>query len=68
MSRRRVVITGLGILSPLGSTIKDNWDGILAGKSGIVPIEHFDASAFGTRFCGRVQGFDAADYIDRKDQ
>lgn len=67
MSRRRVVITGLGMLSPLGGNVNDSWDGILAGKSGISTIEHFDASAFGTRFCGRVSGFEPSDYIDRKD-
>ncbi len=67
MSRRRVVVTGLGMLSPLGASVDDTWAGILAGRSGIKPIDHFDASAFSTRFCGRVSGFDAADYIDRKD-
>ena len=67
MSRRRVVVTGMGMLSPLGANVKDSWDGILAGKSGIAMIDHFDASAFSTRFCGRVSGFDASEYIDRKD-
>ncbi|TGG95625.1 beta-ketoacyl-[acyl-carrier-protein] synthase II [Natronospirillum operosum] len=67
MSRRRVVVTGLGMLSPLGGNVKDTWEGILAGKSGIGMIEHFDASPFNTQFCGRVKGFEATDYIDRKD-
>ena len=67
MSRRRVVVTGLGMLTPLGNNVKDSWDGILAGKSGIATIEHFDPSNFATQFCGRVKDFDASQYIDRKE-
>ncbi|WLD56671.1 beta-ketoacyl-ACP synthase II [Salinispirillum sp. LH 10-3-1] len=67
MSRRRVVVTGIGMLSPLGGNVKDTWAGILAGKSGIRPIEHFDASPFGTKFCGTVQGFDVDAYISPKE-
>ncbi|AJQ95322.1 beta-ketoacyl-ACP synthase II [Gynuella sunshinyii] len=67
MSQRRVVVTGLGMLTPLGNTVKDSWDGILAGKSGINTIEHFDASGFSTQFCGVVKNFDPAEYIDKKD-
>ena len=58
MDRKRVVITGLGTLSPLGNTVKDTWDSLLAGRSGIGPITHFDASEFITRFAGEVKGFD----------
>ena len=67
MSRRRVVVTGLGIVSPLGSTIASAWQAILAGRSGIVPITRFDASAFPTRIAGAVQGFNLADYLSAKD-
>ncbi|MFC3852982.1 beta-ketoacyl-ACP synthase II [Salinispirillum marinum] len=67
MSRRRVVVTGLGMLSPLGVNVNDTWAGILAGKSGIRPIEHFDPTPFATRFCGTVPGFDTDAYIHPKE-
>ena len=67
MSRRRVVVTGLGIVSPVGNTVKDAWDNILAGKSGITPITKFDVSEFSVKFAGTVQDFDATAYIPRKD-
>ena len=58
MSKRRVVITGLGILSPLGNDLASSWQGIVDGRSGIGPITNFDASAFATRIAGEVTGFD----------
>lgn len=64
---RRVVVTGLGIVSPVGLNIKESWDNILAGKSGITPITHFDASAFATQFSGAVKGFDVTEYMSAKD-
>ncbi|MGN6513969.1 MAG: beta-ketoacyl-ACP synthase II, partial [Lysobacteraceae bacterium] len=67
MSKRRVVITGLGIVSPLGTDLASSWDGIVNGRSGIGPITHFDASAFPTRIAGEVKGFDPADWIPAKD-
>lgn len=67
MSERRVVVTGLGIVSPVGSSIATAWDNILAGRSGIAPITHFDVSAFPVRFGGVVQGFDVGDYLTAKD-
>jgi 3-oxoacyl-[acyl-carrier-protein] synthase II len=67
MSRRRVVITGLGIISPVGNTIADAWAAILAGKSGIEPITRFDASALPCRIAGEVKGFQIEDYIPAKE-
>ena len=67
MSKRRVVITGMGILSPLGNDLASSWDGITAGRSGIGPITHFDASAFPTRISGEVKDFDASQWIAPKD-
>jgi len=64
---RRVVITGLGLVTPLGNEIATNWDNLLAGRSGIAPIANFDASALPVRFAGEVRGFQASDYIERKD-
>lgn len=67
MSRRRVVVTGLGMLTPVGNTVEDAWKNILAGKSGAAPIEHFDASPFGTRFSASVKDFDVSVYMNPKD-
>ncbi|MFC3717228.1 beta-ketoacyl-ACP synthase II [Luteimonas soli] len=67
MSKRRVVITGLGILSPVGNGLAASWDGIVNGRSGIGPITHFDASAFATRISGEVKGFDPTQWIAPKD-
>ncbi len=67
MSKRRVVITGLGIVSPVGNDIENAWRNILAGKSGIGPITNFDATDFPVRFCGEVRDFDATQYIAAKD-
>ncbi|WP_395343458.1 beta-ketoacyl-ACP synthase II [Ningiella sp. W23] len=67
MSKRRVVVTGLGMLSPLGASIDSTWSNILAGKSGIAPITHFDASEFNTRFAGEVKDFDVETYIPKKE-
>ncbi len=64
---KRVVITGLGAISPVGNTVKEAWDNILAGKGGIANIEHFDVSAFSTRFGGSIRSFDITDYIPKKD-
>ena len=67
MSKRRVVVTGLGIVSPLGNDLATSWDGIVNGRSGIGPITHFDVSAFPTRIGGEVKGFDPATWIVPKD-
>ncbi|HEV7778641.1 MAG TPA: beta-ketoacyl synthase N-terminal-like domain-containing protein, partial [Luteibacter sp.] len=67
MSKRRVVITGLGIVSPVGSTVVSAWQNILAGKSGIGPITRFDVSAFPVRFGGGVADFEAEKYLSPKE-
>ncbi|WP_372739559.1 beta-ketoacyl-ACP synthase II [Neptunomonas sp.] len=67
MSRRRVVVTGMGMLTPVGNTVQDTWDSILAGKSGAATIEHFDASQFSTRFSAPIKNFDAAEFMNPKD-
>lgn len=67
MAKRRVLITGIGILSPLGNDLASSWDGIVNGRSGIGPITHFDATNFATRIAGEVKGFDASEWIAPKD-
>ena len=67
MSRRRVVVTGLGLISPVGNTVPEAWENIVAGKSGIGPITRFDASAFKSRIAGEVKGFDVAAYLSPKE-
>ena len=67
MSKRRVVITGLGLLTPVGNTVEESWKNIVAGKSGIAPITAFDASDFSTRISGSVKGFEATDYLSVKE-
>jgi 3-oxoacyl-[acyl-carrier-protein] synthase II len=67
MLRRRVVVTGLGCVSPVGNTVAESWDNLLAGKSGIDNITQFDAANFACRFAGEVKGFNIADYIPEKE-
>lgn len=64
---RRVVVTGLGMLTALGSSVEKTWAGILAGQSGIRPIDHFDASAFSTQFAGTITDFVVEDYLPAKE-
>jgi 3-oxoacyl-[acyl-carrier-protein] synthase II len=67
MSRRRVVVTGLGLVCPVGNTVAEAWANVLAGRSGIGNITRFDASAFACRFAGEVKGFQVEDYIPAKE-
>ena len=68
MSKRRVVVTGLGMLSPVGNTVKDSWDNIVAGKSGISKIEHFDTTNYSSKIAGLVKDFDGEQFgITKKD-
>lgn len=68
MSKRRVVVTGLGMLSPVGNTVESTWKALLAGQSGISLIDHFDTSAYATKFAGLVKDFNCDDIISRKEQ
>lgn len=65
--KRRVVITGLGALTPLGNSVADSWAGAIAGKSGIGTITRFDASAFPSRIAGEIKNFDPTQYVDKKE-
>lgn len=67
MAGRRVVVTGLGLVTPVGLDVKSSWDNILAGKSGIKPITHFDIEPFSVRFGGPIYGFDPSAYVSEKD-
>jgi 3-oxoacyl-[acyl-carrier-protein] synthase II len=67
MTRRRVVVTGLGLISPVGNSVAEGWGNLIAGRGGIAAITKFDASAFACRFAGEVKGFQIEDYIPAKD-
>ncbi len=67
MQLKRVVVTGLGALTPIGNTVSEYWNNLLAGKSGAAPIKQFDASLFKTQFACEVKGFDVEQFIDKKE-
>jgi len=67
VTKRRVVITGLGMVSPVGLNVADAWTNVLAGRSGIAPLTHFDVSEYSVRFGGSVRDFEITDYIAAKD-
>jgi 3-oxoacyl-[acyl-carrier-protein] synthase II len=67
MSRRRVVVTGLGLVCPVGNSVAEGWGNLVAGRSGIDTITRFDASAFACRFAGEVKGFNVEDYLPGKE-
>lgn len=67
MSRRRVVVTGLGLISPIGNDVSSAWENLIAGKSGIGPVTRFDASALSVRIAGEVKGFDVTTYLSAKE-
>ena len=67
MNPRRVVVTGLGALTPIGNTVPSYWEGLVSGKSGAAPITYFDASEFKTQFACELKGFNALDHFDRKE-
>lgn len=67
MSARKVVVTGLGAITPVGNTVADSWKNLLAGKSGAATVDSFDTSSFATRFAASVKGFDVSEYMSVKD-
>lgn len=67
MTRRRVVVTGLGVVSPVGNSIPEAWDNLVAGRSGIADVTRFDATGFACRFAGEVKGFDVEQYMPAKE-
>jgi 3-oxoacyl-[acyl-carrier-protein] synthase II len=67
MARRRVVVTGIGLVSPVGIGTAESWEGVLAGRAGIAPITLFDASRHSARFAGEVKAFDPLQWLDKKD-
>ena len=67
MEPRRVVVTGLGALTPIGNTLPEYWEGLISGTSGAAPITYFDASKFKTQFACELKGFDPLDFMDRKE-
>ena len=67
MELKRVVVTGLGALTPIGNTVPEFWDALLEGRSGAGPITHFDASKFKTQFACEVKDLNVEDFIERKE-
>lgn len=67
MEKRRVVITGMGAVTPLGNSVEETWENIKAGKSGVAPITHFDTSDINIKYAAEVKNFDAGNYMDPKD-
>ena len=67
MKSRRVVVTGLGALTPIGNTLDDYWNGLITGQSGAAPITYFDASKFKTKFACEIKGFDPLNFFEKKD-
>ena len=65
--RRRVVVTGVGLVSPIGIGTRETWEALLAGRNGVGPITHFDASAFGSRIAAEVDDFDPERWIEKKE-
>ena len=66
MIKRRVVVTGLGAITPIGLNVSEFWNGLIAGKNGVAPITHFDASKFDTKFAAEVKNFNPENYFDKK--
>ncbi|NGP76703.1 beta-ketoacyl-ACP synthase II [Balneolaceae bacterium YR4-1] len=67
MSKRRVVVTGIGAITPVGKTAPDFWNGLVSGKSGAQPIEHFDTTDYPTKFAAQIEDYDELNYFDRKE-
>ena len=68
MELKRVVVTGLGALTPIGNTVDEYWKNLISGKSGAGPITHFDSEKFKTKFACELKNFEVTDFINRKDE
>ena len=66
MELKRVVVTGLGALTPIGNTIDEFWEGLISGKSGAAPITYYDTEKFKTKFACELKNFNVTDFMDRK--
>ena len=66
MTKRRVVITGIGAVTPIGLNVPEFWDGLISGKNGVAPITYFDTSRFDTQFAAEVKNFNPDNYFDKK--
>ena len=66
MNKRRVVVTGMGAITPIGIGVDEFWKGLLEGRNGVGPITKFDASKFDTQFAAEIKNFNAENYIDKK--
>lgn len=64
---RRVVVTGMGVISPIGLTVSNMWEALISGKSGVNYISHFDPAPFDTKFAAEVKGFNPIEYVNRKE-
>src|SRR5688572_12277387 len=67
MSKKRVVVTGMGIISPIGNTVSEYWTNLIAGKSGVDKITHFDVSQYPTQIAAVVKDFNPEQYVDKKE-
>ena len=67
MTLRRVVVTGMGALTPIGNDLNSYWNGLISGSSGCADITHFDASEFKTKFACELKGFDPSDHFEKKE-
>src|SRR6056297_1670146 len=67
MAGRRVVVTGIGALTPVGNTAPEFWNGLVSGKSGVRTIEHFDTTDYPTKFAGQIENYDSSNYFERKE-
>ena len=67
MATRRVVVTGMGLKTPVGNTVAEAWDNIVSGRSGIGPITHYDTEKFKTKIAGEIRDFEITDYLPAKD-
>ena len=66
MTKKRVVVTGIGAVTPIGLDVPQFWEGLISGKNGVTPIKYFDASRFDTQFAAQADNFNPDEYFDKK--